>query len=103
MRFFLVEPEVAGSVSEHSEMDVSVHPPAVTRLHYEVAGWGGDDLLESFPCFLISPEAAAALGAAGMRSFTLDDALITFMSDTEDLIEHRVLTFRWLKPTGKPG
>ena len=103
MRFFLLEPEVAGGLSEHSEADVSVHPPVVKRLHYEVAGWQGDDLLESFPCFVISPEAAAALEAADMRSFTFADALMTLLPGTEDLIDHRVLTFRWLQPTGQPG
>ena len=89
MRFFLLEPEVAGGEGEHTEMEVSVHPPVATRLHYEVAGWQGDDLLESTPCFVISPEAAAPLAGAGMESFTLADALITLLAGTEDLIDWR--------------
>ena len=104
VRFFLLEPEVAGGVGEHTEMKVSgVRPPVVTRLHYEVEGWQGDDLLEGYPCFLVGPEAAAALAGAGMRSFTLADALITLSPDREHFINHRVLTFRWLQPTGQPG
>lgn len=103
MRYLLLQPEVAGGLREQTTMDASVHPPVVTQLHYEVLDWLGDDLLESFPCFLISPEAAAALTAAGMRSFALADALITLEPQMEDLYDHRVLTFRWLQPTGQPG
>ena len=29
--------------------------------------------------------------------------IITLLPDTEDLIDHRVLNFRWRQPTGQPG
>lgn len=44
----LIEPEVAGSLGKETELDSSVFPPHVKKLHYEFDGWLGDDILESF-------------------------------------------------------
>lgn len=35
-------------------MEATVHPPRVERLHYEFEDWLGDDLVESFPSFLVA-------------------------------------------------
>ena len=40
--FHVVEPEVAGALGDRTEMDSSIHPPIVKRLHYEFQGWLGD-------------------------------------------------------------
>jgi hypothetical protein len=54
MTWFRLGPEVPGGWGEYTQADVSVHPPVVTALHVQFAGWSGADLVESFPCFLLS-------------------------------------------------
>ncbi|MEM6568382.1 MAG: hypothetical protein AAF957_08220 [Planctomycetota bacterium] len=46
MSFHTLEPEVAGDLGPRTVADTSTHPPAVSRLHYEFAGWLADSLLE---------------------------------------------------------
>ncbi len=52
MKFYSLEPEVAGSLGPDTVMNTAVHPPRVHKLTYELDGWSGDDILESFPCYL---------------------------------------------------
>lgn len=54
MRFLKLQPEVAGGLGAKTIMNTTVHPPSVSILEYEFDGWLGDDLLESFPCFVVS-------------------------------------------------
>jgi hypothetical protein len=103
MIYHVLMPEVAGGLGTGTLMDTRVHPPAVGSLHYEVDGWLGDDLLESFPCFLISPEAAAALQFAALTGVGFDSAYVTIAPGAEDLVDDRVTRFRWLQATGRPG
>jgi hypothetical protein len=103
MTHHTLEPEVAGSLGPRTVMDTDVHPPAVTHLHYEVDGWLGDDLLESFPCFLISPQAALALRSAHVTGFADREAEITLGADVEGVVDLQLTNFRWLTPTGVPG
>lgn len=103
MSYHVLAPEVAGGLGPRTVMDAGVHPPAVSRLHYEVEGWLGDDLLESFPCFVISPEAAVALQHAELTGVGIGDADVTVAPGAEGLADDRVTRFRWLRPTGTPG
>lgn len=50
----IIEPEVSGELGRETVRDNSVHPPIVEKLHFEFNGWLGDDLIESFPCFLVT-------------------------------------------------
>jgi hypothetical protein len=54
MEYFQIAPEVAGGWGRNTVMDRSIHPPHVTKLHFEFDGWLGDVLLESFPCYIIT-------------------------------------------------
>ncbi len=103
MSFHLLEPEVAGGLGARTVMDTASHPPVVTHLHYEVEGWLGDDLLESTPCFLISPAAAEALRATGVGGFDVAPAEVTVADDVAHVVDPRVTTFGWLKPNGQAG
>jgi len=105
MDYFALEPEVAGELGEHTEMDTSVHPPLVTRLHYEIGyGWGGDELLESFPCYIVTETLANRLTNAGLTGFQLLDVEVTFDEDAaEEHAGEAVPRFRWLVVTGRPG
>lgn len=99
----IIEPEVAGGLGEGTVMVRSTHPPTVTRLVYEFEGWLGDDVVESFPCFLVSEALAAALADAGLTGFTLADVTVT---TTDEFAEHAraaLPMFRWFQVTGRPG
>jgi hypothetical protein len=52
--FYLIEPEIAGGLGDHTEIDTEVRPPVVKSLEYRLEGWLGDELLESFPCFIVT-------------------------------------------------
>ena len=54
MRYFILEPEIAGGWGERTVADTGIFPPTVTALHYRFDGWRGDELLESFPCFIVT-------------------------------------------------
>ncbi len=61
MRYFYIEPEVSGELGEGTLMDTTVHPPKVEKLNYEFSSWLGDDLIESFPCYIVSERLAERL------------------------------------------
>ncbi len=103
MDFHVLSPGVGGGLGERSELDTSVHPPSVHRLHYEVEGWTGDALLESFPCYLVSPLLAEELEAGSLTGAQLADAEVTIAPGAEDVVDTAVLGFRWLQPRGAPG
>lgn len=104
MDYFEVKPEVAGQIGPSSVLDASVHPPIVTRLEYEFYGWDGSELLESFPCFIVSESLAESMQDAGLSGFSLDDVKVSI--SPEYLSPHDQSTipaFRWLKVNGTSG
>ncbi len=102
--FSLLEPEVAGGFGELTELDASVHPPAVSRLHYEFHGWLGDDLLESFPCFIVSGPLAASIEAAGLTGFRLAPVDVSVSQEFVELQpETQLPSFAWLQVSGTAG
>src|SRR5262245_11876854 len=51
MKYFLLDPEVAGHFGKNCVVDLSKRPPIVTGFHNEFDGWLGDDLLERISTF----------------------------------------------------
>jgi len=101
---WVLSPEVAGELGENTVMDSSVHPPKVSRLHHRFEGWLGDDLIEVFPCFLVTSHLAAALEEAGLTGFSLDVAEVSGSPEFQELFHRSPLPeFRWLKIIGQDG
>ena len=46
MKYFQLEPEVAGGFGPNSILDPKVRPPRVTKFNYEFDVWLGDPVLE---------------------------------------------------------
>jgi|SRR6185503_1458840 len=91
-------------MGDNTVADTSVHPPRVARLHLELADWLGDDLLESFPCFVVSDRLARALRASTLTGFVLDDVEITRAPEFDEFLPGIALSvFRWLKVEGRAG
>jgi hypothetical protein len=103
MDFFLIEPEVAGDLGDGTVMDTSVHPPRVSSLHYVIQDWFGDDIIASFPCYLVTPRLAKALEAANLTGFHFDAARVTLSPEAAEFGITEVPEFRWLVITGRPG
>lgn len=102
MPFYALDPEVAGELGEHSLLDSSVHPPIVKRLHYHFQGWLGDDLVQSFPVFLVSDRLRRAMEAARLSGGSFDDADISVAEEFGAVsVQQPLPRFFWLKVTGR--
>jgi len=104
MRYFYLDPEVAGGLGRHTVMDVSVHPPIVTKLNYEFEGWLGDVILESFPCFIVTTEAKQALTRLSATGVAFDKVEVTTSHMFRELQpDLKLPPFVWLKASGHPA
>jgi hypothetical protein len=104
MTYIYLEPEVAGGIGENSVMDVSVHPPVVSKLHYYFDDWLGGAILESFPCFIVTIPAQRALQAMRATGITFDHVETSLSEFFQDRYPGRELPeFVWLKVHGKAG
>jgi hypothetical protein len=100
--WFRIEPEVAGGLGPNTELDRGTHPPRVERLHYVFDGWLGDDLLESFPAFIVTADAASRLEAADLSGFRLADVEIGTSETFDEVGANRQLPeFRRLEVTSR--
>lgn len=104
MQYFYVDPEVAGGLGKNTVMDRSVHPPIVSKLHYDFDGWLGDVLLETFPCFIVTEPTKQELEASGLSGLNFDQVEVTQSEEFQDFYPNRQLPkFVWLRVAGKPG
>lgn len=104
MKYYELEPEVAGGIGDRSIMDTSVHPPRVDRLHIIVDGWLGDQLLETFPCFIVTLTLGKDLERSGLSGYVLDHVDIEKSDQFVEIYEDKELpAFKWLKVTGQSG
>jgi hypothetical protein len=104
MKYFFLEPEVAGGVGERIVMDLKFHPPVVTRLVYEVDGWLGDALLEGFPCWIATEAAAEGIRSAQLTGVAFGEVEVTRSDQFNAMYPDRAMPrFVWLKIHGTPG
>ena len=104
MQYFIVKPEVAGGLGEHTSMDGSTHPPEVTSLHYVFDGWSGDVLLTSFPCYIVTPEARKELERMQVTGASFAPVEISKSETFDELFPGRELPkFSWLRVDGVAG
>jgi hypothetical protein len=102
--YYTLEPEVAGGWGKNIKANTSVHPPIVHALHYEFQDWLGDEIVESFPCFLVSERLSIALKDAKLNGFSLAEAEVSVSEEFKELKSASVLPkFRWLKIQGRAG
>lgn len=104
MKFYRLEPEVAGGIGPDTMMDRSVSPPRVERLHYVFDGWLGDELLTSFPCFIVTERLANEIEGMKTSGVRFADVKITQSLQFEELHPGKTLPeFKWLQVFGTPG
>jgi hypothetical protein len=104
MQYYQLEPEVAGGIGEHSVIDRSSGKMVVCKLHYEFDGWGGDELLESTPCFIVSERLAHEIERAQLTGVSFDEVEVTTSDQFRMLYPNRQIPkFTWLKVEGEAG
>jgi hypothetical protein len=104
MKYFLIEPEVAGGFGGHTVIDRSSGKMVVRKLHYEFDGWDGDVLLTSTPCFIVTEGAKKKLQSIGATGIRFDEVEVTSSELYKELFPNQQLPkFVWLKIQGEPG
>lgn len=102
--YYKLDPEVAGHLGRDTAMDPSSHPPVVYSLHYEFDGWPADDLVTSFPCFLVTRQMQKVLEGARPSGCSFADLKASTSEEFEELHPGRPLpSFSWLKVSGVAG
>jgi hypothetical protein len=103
--FYRLQPEVPGGFGERSVLDTSVYPPTVHRLHFEFMGWDGDDLVTSFPCFLVTRSLGRAMLDERLAEFELAEVEVTVDEQFQEVFPETTMllpAWSWLKPSGEP-
>jgi hypothetical protein len=104
MKYYYIEPEVAGWPDPRSVVDLAFHPPIVKTLSYEFEDWLGDVLIEGFPCWLVTIPAMRRIRMSGLTGIKFDHAEITTSKEFKVQYPQRKLPdFVWLKVLGIPG
>src|SRR5216683_5356058 len=104
MKYYAVEPEVAGGWGENTVTTGAPGKSTVQRLHYEFDGWLGDELLESTPCFIVTQRLAREIEHSRFTGAAFDEVEIS-KSDLFNQLhpDLQLPRFAWLKIEGTPG
>lgn len=105
MKFYKLDPEVAGGLGPNTEfIRTPGKPVVVQKLHYQFDGWLGDELLESSPCFIVTQRLAEELQRQRLSGYELKAVEISTSDQFRELYPDRELpAFAWLGITGKAG
>ena len=102
--FYYIEPEVAGSLGESSIIDTTFHPPKVSKLHYQFDGWLGDDLLETFPCYIVTEQMKKKIESNNLSGAKFDSVIISASDHFQEMYPSKIFPqFFWLKVDGSAG
>ena len=106
---FIVEPHAPGRLGERTELDVSVHPPVVHRLHFLFEGWLGDDLVQDYPVYLTTERLARAMDAARLSGVVWesvetewDDQARLLVGTSPEFPRNLPRDWRWMKIDANP-
>jgi hypothetical protein len=95
---FVIEPHVAGELGSETELDPRTHPPTVEELHYVFDSSESDDIVESFPVFLVSVRLAASIVSSKLTGARLAAAQCS-LREPSDAVSP---AYRWLQIVGRP-
>ena len=79
MKYFVLEPEVAGGIGKKSKiLYENSKIKEVLFLDYEFEGWLGDDILTIHPCFIISESLCDIIKASDLKGYQLQKMVVSF-------------------------
>lgn len=101
---YCLDPQVAGELGDGTVLDSSTHPPQVSKVDYVLDQSDADELIQSFPVYLVSTNLAPRLQDAGLTGFELSGATVR-PSDNYLAIYGNVPPpeYLWLQVTGTAG
>jgi hypothetical protein len=73
---YRLDPQVAGELGAGTVLDSSTHPPAVSHVDLTLDYPDADELIQSFPVFLVSESLGSRLQAADLTGFSLTGASV---------------------------
>ncbi|KGA23064.1 hypothetical protein [Pectobacterium brasiliense] len=95
---YYIEPEVAGELGDGTVMNSSVHPPVVKKLELCFSGWLGDDLLECYPCFIVTERLANELKNTVQDNIFFEKIIVTQSDEFNEIYPGKPLpNFYWMK------
>jgi len=105
MRFYALEPEVAGGWGPNTDFIREPSKPVIVRnLHYQFDGWLGDELLASSPSFIVTERLADKLQSHHLSGYEIKAVEISTSQQFRELYPRRDLpAFKWLYITGRAG
>jgi hypothetical protein len=104
MKYFFLEPEVAGELGSNTVMDRITWPPTVRKLHYEFDTWLGDVLLEGFACWIVTVDAMTRIKQLQLTGVKFSDVQVTKSEAFDEWYPGRELpAFAWLQVPGTAG
>jgi len=105
--FYELAPEVAGHLGPATVLDRSQQPPIVRAVQYEFDGWPVDDLIEAFPCFIVTDKMKLLIEGASASGCSFGPVKVTTseqfkeLEELEERQEPRTLPpFSWLIVNG---
>ncbi|MDR3668690.1 MAG: hypothetical protein P4L35_17755 [Ignavibacteriaceae bacterium] len=102
--FRYIKPEVAGGFGEEVKLDVTARPLKVYELHYEFKEWACNDILTTFPCFIVTERLKEAILKADGTGVVFDYGKINTSYEFRQLFPKFVLPpFHRMKILGKAG
>jgi hypothetical protein len=104
MKYYALQPEVAGGFGPHSVIDTKTRPLLITKFNYEFDVWLGDPLLEAVGCFIVTESLQTQIAAMNATGVSFGTVEVTRSGQFEDRYPGRQLPeFVWLKVLGKAG
>jgi hypothetical protein len=105
MKYYILEPEVAGGFGPKSILeDPAARPPRVRHFNYEFDGWLGDPLLETIACFIVTKSLEDKIAAMNATGFSFGLVEVSKSGEFKDFYPGRQLpAFTWLQVTGEAG
>jgi hypothetical protein len=104
MKYYYLEPRIAGELGNNTILDDGVHPPKVSKLHYMFDELPQDELLESFPCFIATKNLFQKLSENSLTGFSSADLEVSKSKTLEEVNSVDLFPeFIWLQIEGQPG
>lgn len=101
---YSLDPQVAGELGAGTSLDTSTHPPVVHRVEFVLDLPQADDLIQSFPVFLVSEDLGTRLKSARLTGFALRSARVSVSADYSAIYGDAPHPhYLWLKVDGRPS
>jgi hypothetical protein len=99
----VIQPEVIVGLGDKTVFVEAVAPfKTVAKLHVELEDWLGDDLMECYPCYLVTEDLKDKLSQSDIKGYVIEPMQLTkneYFANNYRL-EKKLPKFYWLKIVG---